>query len=89
MNKLLKYLNKPLKELENIKIPTEEQITNAILYCRKYDIPIFDKYSITSQNSIITKTILHDMYGLHDPILYKFKTPFQTHTNINHKIIQK
>ena len=67
------------KNYKTIKLPTEAQITNAILYCRKYDIPIFDKYSITSQNSIITKTILHDMYGLHESILYKFKTPFQTH----------
>jgi len=79
MSKLLIYLNKPLKELEQIKIPTQEQITNAILYCKKYDIPMFNKYSLTLQNNIITKTILHDMYGLHEPLLYKFKTPFQTH----------
>ena len=62
-----------------IKIPTQDQIVSSTLYCRKYDIPIFDKYSITSQNSIITKTILHDMYGLHESIMYKFKTPFKTH----------
>ena len=79
MTKLLTYLNKPLKELKTIKIPTQDQIVSSILYCRKYDIPIFDKYSITTQNSIITKTILHDMYGLHEPILYKFRTLFQTH----------
>jgi len=67
------------KNYKTIKVPTQDQIVSSILYCRKYDIPIFDKYSITSQNSIITKTILHDMYGLHESIMYKFKTPFQTH----------
>ena len=79
MTKLLNCLNKPLNELESIKTPTQEQIINAILYCKKYDIPMFNKYSLTLQNNIITKTILHDMYGLHEPLLYKFKTPFQTH----------
>ena len=89
ISKLL-FVQKVLNLLQNknyksLKIPTKEQIISSILYCRKYEIPIFDKYSITSQNSIITKTILHDMYGLHEPIIYKFKTPFSTH--IANKII--
>jgi len=74
MSKLLKYINMPLKDLESIKVPSNEQITNAILYCRKYDIPIFNNYSKKKQNNLITKTILTDMYGLHEPILYKFKS---------------
>ena len=85
MIKLLIYLNKSITELESLKIPTKEQIVSSILYCRKYDIPIFDKYSITSQNNTITKTILHDLYGLHEPLNNKFKTPFSTH--IANKII--
>ena len=69
----------------NIKVPTKEQILSSILYCRKYEIPIFDKYTITTQNNTITKTILNDLYGLHEPLIYKFKTPFSTH--IANKII--
>ena len=49
MTKLLNCLNKPLNELESIKTPTQEQIINAILYCKKYDIPMFNKYSLTLQ----------------------------------------
>ena len=84
----LLFLQKVINAYHNptdVKVPTTDQILSSILYCRKYEIPIFDKYSITSQNSIITKTILHDMYGLHEPIIYKFKTPFSTH--IANKII--
>ena len=61
-----------------IKIPTQEQILSSTLYCRKYNIPIFDKYTITKQNKTITNTILNELYGLHEPIILKFKTPYQT-----------
>jgi len=62
----------------NFKVPTQDQILSSILYCRKYNIPIFDKYTITKQDNTITKTILNDLYGLHEPIIRKFKTPYQT-----------
>ena len=93
----LSFLHKMLNKLQHIntntntntsstiQLPTQDQILSSILYCRKYDIPIFDKYTIKEQDNRITKTILHDLYGLHEPILYKFKTPFYTH--IANKII--
>ena len=62
----------------NFKVPTQDQILSSILYCRKYNIPIFDKYTITKQNKTITNTILNELYGLHEPIILKFKTPYQT-----------
>ena len=70
VNKVLSLLKS--ENYTNIKVPTQDQIVSSILYCRKYNIPIFDKYSITKQDNIITKTILFDMYGLHEPILYKY-----------------
>jgi hypothetical protein len=84
----LSFLQKFINRYNNpiaVPFPTQDQILSSILYCRKYDIPIFDKYSIKAQDTTITKTILHDLYGLHEPILYKFKTPF--HTHIANKIV--
>jgi len=76
----LSYITKLLHLYENniiTKVPSQDQITTAILYCKKYDIPMFDKYTIKIQDSTITKTILYDLYGLHEPILSKFNTSFQ------------
>jgi hypothetical protein len=61
------------------KLPTPDQITSSILYCKKWDIPYFDKYNTSKMDSYITRNILSEMYGLHEPILYKFKTPYKTH----------
>ena len=71
----------------NVNVPTQDQILSSILYCRKYDIHIFDKYSITKQDTTITKIILNDLYGLHKPILHKFKTPFQTNKYLANKLV--
>lgn len=61
------------------KLPTPDQITSSILYCKKWDIPYFDKYNTTKMDSYITRNILSEMYGLQEPILYQFKTPYKTH----------
>ena len=74
LQKVINRYNNPM----DIKIPTQDQILSSILYCRKYNIPIFDKYTITKQNKTITNTILNELYGLHEPIILKFKTPYQT-----------
>ena len=79
MNKLLKYINIPLNQLNKIVQPTEEQIINAILYCKKWDIAYFDKFSNTAFKDKFGKQILHEAYGLHKPIEYNFKTPFKLH----------
>jgi len=69
----------------DMKLPTSDQITASILYCKKYDIPYFDKYNTFKMDAFISKNILSEMYGLNEPILYKFKTPFKTY--ISDKII--
>ena len=55
------------------------------MYCRKYNIPFNDKYTEDKLSDLTNQTILDDMYGLSNPILGKFKTPFQTY--IVNKII--
>jgi len=67
------------------KLPTPDQITSSILYCKKWDIPYFDKYNTSKIDSFISRNILAEMYGLAEPILYNFKTPFKTY--IANKII--
>ena len=76
ITKLLNYIKIPNKELDNIKVPTPEQLTNAILYCKKYDIPYIDTFSTPAFQDKFGKQILHEAYGLHQPIHYSFKTPF-------------
>ena len=87
-SKKLRYVNKLLYIYENNIIentPTPDQIMSSILYCRKYNIPFNDKYTEDKLSDLTNQTILDDMYGLSNPILGKFKTPFQTY--IVNKII--
>ena len=68
-----------IKIMNNTKLPTPDQIISSITYCRKYNIPFNDKYTKDKLNNVTSKIILNDMYGLQQPILHKFKTPFQTY----------
>lgn len=80
VSKMIDILNSPIRDKYlNQKLPTDNQIISSILYCKKYDIPYWDKYNTTKIDSFISKNILSDMYGLHEPILYQFKTPFKTY----------
>ena len=79
IQKLIHLLQDKDEAFKTIKLPTQDQIAGTILYCRKYNIPLIDKFTINKQETIIIKTILSDVYGLRESILYKFKTPFQTH----------
>ena len=74
--KFLELLKQPDEYINNLKVPTPEQLTNAILYCKKYDIPYIDKFSKPAFQDKFGKQILHEAYGLHKPIHYTFKTPF-------------
>jgi len=81
IQKMINILSSPehIKDMNNTKLPTPEQIVSSIIYCRKYNIPFNDKYTEDKLNNITSKTILNDMYGIQEPILHKFKTPFQTY----------
>lgn len=74
--KILDLLNKPDDYINNLELPRPEQLTNAILYCKKYDIPYIDKFSSQKFQDKFGKQILHEAYGLHQAIIYKFKTPY-------------
>jgi hypothetical protein len=78
INKLI-FLEKVIERYKNpieIKVPTREQLTNSILYCKKYDIPYIDKFITPAFQDKFGKQILHEAYGLHESIVYHFKTPF-------------
>ena len=81
IQKMINILSSPeqIENINNTKLPTPDQIMSSIIYCRKYNIPFNDKYTEDKLNNITSKTILNDMYGLQEPILQKFKTPFQTY----------
>lgn len=80
MTKLLNYIGLDKSILEAVKIPSNEQLTNSILYCRKWDIPYWDKYSSKPFHDKFGRQILSETYGLHQPIMYHFKTPYKFHT---------
>lgn len=80
MTKLLNYIGLDKSILEAVKIPSNEQLTNSILYCRKWDIPYWDKYSSKPFQDKFGRQILSETYGLHQPIMYHFKTPYKFHT---------
>ena len=86
ITKMINILSSPnVDGYLHTKTPTPDQITSSILYCKKYDIPYFDKYNNTKMEFFISKNILYEMYGIQEPILYNFKTPFKTY--ITDKII--
>lgn len=87
-NKIIVPLHKKINEnlLNNNYIFDDKyKIQKSIIYCKKYDIPYFEKYNTTKIDSFISRNILSEMYGIQEPILYKFKTPFQTY--ISDKIV--
>ena len=80
MTKLLNYITLDKSILQYIKIPTQEQLTNAILYCNKWGIEYWDKYSSKPFQDKFGRIIMAETFGLHQPIIYNFKTPAQFHT---------
>ena len=78
VQKVIYFLHNP-ELTKTIKTPTSEQITSSILYCKKYDIQYFNKFHTAKIDSYISRNILSEMYGLTEPILYYFKTPYKVH----------
>jgi hypothetical protein len=62
------------KDLTAIKLPTKEQVMTGIMYCKKWDIEYYDIFNKSLFTSAYANTLLADIYGLHEPIIYKFKT---------------
>lgn len=80
LTKLENYLDIDKSILDKVNIPTDEQLTNSILYCQKWKIPFWDKYTTKPFQNKFGRMILAETYGLHQPILYQFKTPYKFHT---------
>lgn len=85
--------NKTKEELQTI-IQDRDLIINTIInIITLSNIASHSNYTLYTEklnnnnnnNDKLKNTILFDMYSFHEPILYKFKTPF--HTHINNKII--
>lgn len=61
-------------ESENVKLPTKEQIITSMMYCRKWGIEYYDTFDKNIFKTSYAKGILDEIYGLHEPLIYKFKT---------------
>jgi len=80
LSKMINILSSPERDTYlSQKTPTLDQLTSSILYCKKWDIPYWEKYNTSKINNYISRNILSEMYGLQEPILYRFKTPFKTY----------
>ncbi len=83
--KQLIFCEKVLKLLESdasldTKLPTNDQIINAVIYCQKWGIPYWDKYTNKPFQDKFGKLVLEETFGIHQPIIYHFKTPTQLRT---------
>lgn len=63
-----------LKDSPKTDLPTNEQLISSILYCRKYNIPYFDKFSKKLFEDQLGRDILSEMFGYHEPIKIRIKT---------------
>ena len=82
MTKFFELFNLSIKELVNVPVPTNDQISNAIIYCQKWNIQYWDKYSSKVFQDKFGKIVLSETFGIHRPIMFSFKTPFKMH-NVN------
>ena len=71
INALDNYTPKQIGENGHVEYGWSNDIREKILQ--------FSFQLVRTSDSSNLKTILNDMYGLQEPILRKFKTPFQTH----------
>ena len=75
IDKLEEILNTPEKDLP--ELPTQEQITASVMYCKKWNIDYYPYFDTKVMRDKMGEEILNEMYGNIEPINYKFKT---THT---------
>ena len=55
-------------------VPSEQQLVDGILYCKKYGIEFYDKYNNKLWTDALGRQIITEMYGSTNPIIYHFKT---------------
>ena len=79
MTKYFELFNLSIKELESVSIPTNIQISNALIYCQKWNIAYWDKYSSRAFQDKFGNIVLSETFGIHQPIMFSFKTPFKIH----------
>jgi len=63
-----------LRDSPKSDLPTNEQLISSILYCRKYNIPYFEKFSKKLFEDQLGGNILSEMFGHHEPIKISIKT---------------
>jgi hypothetical protein len=88
----LKKLSEIMKLSENElpKLPTQEQITYSIMYCKKWGIEYFPYYYDSKvMNDKMGQQILTEIYGNIEPISYKFKTSLPRLTQKNSNKLRK
>ncbi len=82
LKKLTEIMKLPENELP--KLPTQEQITYSIMYCKKWGIEYFPYYYDSKvMNDKMGQQILTEIYGNIEPISYKFKTSLPRLTQKN------
>ena len=82
LKRMISITKQQMHNLPQSTIPpfhNNEQRINAILYCQKWNIPYWNKYSSKPFQDKFGQMILAETYGLMEPILYHFKTPFKLH----------
>ena len=76
--KLVKLIDSNI-DVNRIHLPTKEQITQTIMYCKKWDIEYFPYFDSAPMKDVFGKQILSEIYGLLEPLEYQFKTPYQNY----------
>jgi hypothetical protein len=90
LKKLNLIMDMPDQELSKISIPTQEQITYSIMYCKKWGIEYFPYYYDSKvMNDKMGQQILTEIYGNVEPISYKFKTSLPRLTQKNSYKLRK
>jgi len=90
LKQLTLLMNVSENELSKISIPTQEQITYSIMYCKKWGIEYFPYYYDSKvMNDKMGQQILTEIYGNIEPISYKFKTSLPRLTQKNSNKLRK
>jgi hypothetical protein len=68
----IKDVLRVMKSTTKPQFPSELQINDSILYCRKYNIPYYERFNSKSFNDKMGISILQDIFEEHKPLYLKF-----------------